>query len=183
MFPDAEITHRWADEDLGQNCGKLEYQDGEVISGFVDMNVIEAFEFACEAWGDDPNDMGYYKSADGERYLYCDNDQYDLVEVCGQTALFANERLTDNDIPQGLHRYDLRESDNGDGFAAIEPRVTVNHGGTIITAEPIDFGERGYIAFTDDTSPNFLGNQLTFREFISGDFEQSEDLNPGGIKL
>lgn len=177
MFPDVTINHKWADEDLGNNCGALEYLDGEVISDRMDMGDKEALEFACETWGYDLADMGYVLSADGERYIYTESHEYDLIEVCGQPALFTNERLTDGDIPKGLFRYDLRDSDDGDGFATLEANVAVNHGGTVITAEPIDLGEQGYIAFTDDTSPNFLGTETTFKGFMDGDFEQTGGMN------
>ena len=32
QFPDVRISHRWADEDLGCNCGERDYQDGEIVS-------------------------------------------------------------------------------------------------------------------------------------------------------
>lgn len=71
----------------------------------------------------------------------------------------------------------MRESDTGDGFATLEPHVKVNHGGSVIVNEPIDFGEQGYISFTDDTSPNFLGEHITLRQFMDGDFEQDGGMN------
>ena len=37
------------------------------------------------------------------------------------------------------------------------------------------FGSEGYIAFDDDTSPNFLGYELTPTEFMETDFTQSDD--------
>ena len=30
MYPNIEISHDWADEDFGQNCGNAEYKNGEV---------------------------------------------------------------------------------------------------------------------------------------------------------
>ena len=89
-------------------------------------------------------------------------------------ALFSNARMTDKDIPASLYCYHLREKDSGIGFATVEPKVAVNHGGSVITKEPIDFGDAGYIAFTDDTSPNFLGIDATFDEFMQGDFGQTQ---------
>lgn len=112
-------------------------------------------------------------------------DTYDLISLFGKPALFANERLTDADIPKGLYCYDIRHSDNGCGFATVEPKVTVNHGGSVITDEPIDFGKRGYIAFTKDTEPNFIGNEMTIGEYMRGEFEQSEteSQQTGGLQL
>ncbi|MCO7114027.1 hypothetical protein NIB75_19790 [Bacteroides uniformis] len=46
-------------------------------------------------------------------------------------ALFTDMRIDRNAVPEGLYAYDIRESDDGDRLATIEPTVMVNHGGTI----------------------------------------------------
>ncbi len=48
----------------------------------------------------------------------------------------------------------------------------MNHGGTVITKEPIDFGEAGYIPLTEDTEPNFTGESQSFGEFLRTDSQQ-----------
>ena len=108
-----------------------------------------------------------------------------MIELFGKPALFSNSRITQKDIPQGLYCYDLRHSDDGDRFCTVEPRVAVNHGGSVITDEPLDFGEKGYIAFTEDTEPNFLGQELTIAEYMRGEFEQTEAMEqtPGEMQL
>ena len=105
-------------------------------------------------------------------------EKYDVIEVLGQTALFSNGRIAQEDLPDGLYKYDLRHGDSGD-FVSVEPRVAVNHAGTIITKEPIDFGKAGYISFDDDSSPNFLGEEMTAEEFANTDFSQNENQNEG----
>ncbi len=178
MCPDAEITHRWADEDLGQNCGEIFYSDGLIDENIPDDGSKEAQDLAFEMWGETPEELGYALSADGSRYIYTECEEYDLIEICGQPALFDNGRFTDENTPAGLYHYDLRQSDTGDGFATIEPKVRVNHGGSVVMNEALDFGTQGYIALTDETSPNFLGEKLSLRQFLNGDFEQD-----GGVKL
>lgn len=114
-----------------------------------------------------------------------DSDEgLDVIEVLGQTALFSNERIAPEDLPEGLYKYDLREGETL-AFASVEPNVAVNHAGTIITKEPINFGEQGYIAFNDDTSPNFLGEHMSIEEFADADFSQDEDETQqiGGIQI
>lgn len=116
---------------------------------------------------------------------FCHEEQnneirYELIEVLDKKAIFTNERLKAEDVPEGLYCYHLRETDNGNGFAAIEPKVCVNHGGTIITSSPIDFGKDGYIAFDDDSSPNFLGDSITMQEYMQTDFEQEQS---GGMSM
>lgn len=34
MFPDIMLEHEWADEDIGQNCGRYSYQNGERIEEY-----------------------------------------------------------------------------------------------------------------------------------------------------
>ena len=86
-------------------------------------------------------------------------EKLDVIEVLDRRALFSNGHLMPEQIPEGLYAYDLRHSDDGSRFCSVEPRVGVNHGGTL------DFGEQGYISLDEDTEPNFLGEEMTAEEF------------------
>ena len=103
------------------------------------------------------------------------DEKLDVIEVLDRKALFVNGRLLPEEIPEGLYAYDLRESDDGDRFASIEPKVAVNHGGTVLMKEILDFGESGFIEFDEDSEPNFLGYTMTPQEFA--DEEQAEEEN------
>lgn len=61
---------------------------------------------------------------------------------------FTNARISRETIPNGLYAYDLREGDTGE-FCSIEEYVAVNHGGTIILNEPLDFAEKDHIILND----------------------------------
>lgn len=117
------------------------------------------------------------------------DEKLDVIEVLDRKALFSNGRILPEEIPEGLYAYDLRYSDEKGQFISIEPKVGVNHGGTVLMRELLDFREQGYLSFTDDTSPNFLGYDLTPREFMKTDFsqedEQAEENNMqlGGLNL
>ena len=79
---------------------------------------------------------------------------------------------------------DLRQSDDGERFGFIEKSVTVNHGGSVITKEPIDLGEKGFISLTDDSEPNFIGVTSTFTEFMSnGDCYSMEETEGLGMEM
>lgn len=112
------------------------------------------------------------------------DEKLEVVEVLGQTALFTNGRVTQKELPEGLYKYDLREGKSL-YFATIEPNVVANHAGTIITKEPIIFGEEGYIEFDNDSSPNFLGDHMSVEEFLNTNFDQDEDESQamGGMQL
>lgn len=107
-------------------------------------------------------------------------EKLDVIEVLDRRALFSNGRLMPEQIPEGLYAYDLRHSDDGGRFCAIEPKVGVNHGGTVLMRDILDFGESGYIPLDDDTEPNFLGDEMTPSEFAEEEV-QDETLQMGGM--
>ena len=184
MYPDIIFEHEWADEDIGVNCGRKCYSTGGCTEEYYPESEIEATEFAFRVWDYDPSDYDLMLNKTETAYINIENDEYDLISLFGKPALFTNERLTDADIPKGLFCYHLREGDDG-RFATVEAKVTVNHAGTVITDEPIDFGEQGYISFTEDTAPNFMGEEMTFGEYMQGEFEetQGESQQSGGMQL
>ena len=107
-------------------------------------------------------------------------EKLDVIEVLDRRALFSNGRLMPEQIPEGLYAYDLRHSDDGDRFCSIEPKVGVNHGGTVLMRDILDFGESGYIPLNEDTEPNFLGETMTVSEFAEEE-AQDEAMQMGGM--
>ena len=75
------------------------------------------------------------------------DEKMDVIEVLGRKALFSNGRILPEEIPEGLYAYDLRYSDEEGQFISIEPKVGVNHGGTVLMRELLDFREKGYLSF------------------------------------
>ena len=167
MFPDVEIEHEWADEDIGHNCGRYRYQNGVRIEEWLPETEREAIDLGCELMGLEPLDYGLALNAAGTGYVNLEDDEYEKIGLLGKTALFSNARLTDADIPEGLYCYHLRHSDDGGKFCSVEPRVGVNHGGSVILKEPLDFGKSGYIPLDEETSPNFSGERENFSDFLS----------------
>ena len=97
------------------------------------------------------------------------SDEFDCIEICGKFALFTDERLHPSDLPEGMHLYHLRQTDDGMNFATLEQTVFVNHGGSVLVREPIDLGKDGYIVLDDNTAPNFLGDTMTIQDYLSGE--------------
>ena len=63
MFPDIQIQHWWADEDMGCNTGYREYLNGAVTYGDYNDNCSnDAYETYVECWGE--TDC-LYKDEDG----------------------------------------------------------------------------------------------------------------------
>ena len=167
LFPDVEIEHEWADEDIGCNCGRYRYRDGVCAEEWFPETEREAVAFACSVMGAAPEAWGLALNVAGTGYIYLEDEKYERIELLGKPALFTNARLTDADVPAGLYCYHLRHSDNGSRFCSVEPRVGVNHGGSVLLREPLDFGKRGYLSFTAKTEPNFIGASETFADFLN----------------
>ena len=117
-------------------------------------------------------------------------DVFELMEVCGVKAIYADRRIDDSEVPKGLYRYDFREGKGADDvyFGTIEKDVKIDHAGSFITKEPLDLGTDGYIELEYDTEPNFLGEFMTAEEFANTDFPEDEEvdgepLQTGGMKL
>lgn len=186
MYPNIELTLEFADEDLGQNCGEMKFKDGDIFEEYIPQTGKEAIEFAARVWEYDLSDFQLHLNATGTDYIYTGESDYELIELFGKPALFTDERLTLNDVPLGLNLYHIRMSDDNGMFAALEPEVKVNHGGSVITSENIDLGEEGYIEFTDKTRPNFLGQGLSIDDYVTDNYtmdasETEEQL--GGMQL
>lgn len=113
-----------------------------------------------------------------------DDKQWEVVKVLGYKALFTNERIAAENVPEGMYRYDLR--DNGQGwFSSIEKSVKVNHAGTLLFTEDIELNAGEYIAFADGDSPNFLGYTMTVDEFQNKQKQeyQEQENQMGGMQL
>lgn len=109
-------------------------------------------------------------------------EELEVIEVLDHRALFSNGRIKPEHIPEGLHAYDLRHSDDGGRFCSIEPKVEVNHGGTVLMRDVLNFGKDGYIPLDDDTEPNFLGETMTVSKFV-GEETQDEVMRMNGMEV
>ena len=127
-------------------------------------------------------DYGVVSSANSPLYrlvpYYEPDESYELIEILDKPALFSNGRISESDLPEGLYKYDLRSGDETD-FVTLEKSVMVNHAGTVILKEPLDFGDKDYIPLDDDSSPNFTGERMTLDEFQQRNFEES--ITMGGM--
>ncbi|WP_455268604.1 LPD28 domain-containing protein [Ruminococcus sp.] len=175
MFPSVKLEHEWADEDIGMNCGRHVYYDGERIEEYYPESEMDRLEFAASVLDIQlEEDCGLYLNASETEYINIEyDDEYELIELFGQPALFTNNRITDADIPKGMYCYHIRHGDEGE-FVSKEKRTEVNHAGSVVTREPIDLGEQGYISFTEETSPDFKGEIMSLYEFWEYDPEQSQ---------
>ncbi len=74
-FPDAVITYRWADEDIGHNVGEVVIQNGNCLEDrSPEDGTKAAYEMAAEIMGEDLEDWGLTLSEDGSTYEWHDMD-------------------------------------------------------------------------------------------------------------
>ena len=94
------------------------------------------------------------------------DEQLQEIEIFDKPGLFSNSRLRDEDVPDGLYRYDLRGSDYDPGQPIlVEKTVIVNHAASVLMAEELDLGAGGRLELGEE-GLNFTGAELTVREFM-----------------
>ena len=179
MYPEVTIKHCWANEDLYQSCGSQTFLGGEMIDHDYPEADKEQLETAASIWGYTLKDYGLVENASRTSYVNIEDETYELVSVCGQPGLFSNEKLSENDIPYGLFLYHLRNVSNGEQLCAIESNETVDYSGSIVTGEPLDLGDKGFLIFDDNHTLNFMSENITFGQFLNGDFETKETISFG----
>lgn len=106
-------------------------------------------------------------------------EDFELMELFGQTVLFTNMRVDRSTVPEGLYAYDARHDDDCTGeICEIKPSVMVNHWGTIICKEPIELDIKWNSKFVDEGDYCYLGDSVKLDEYINTDYseEQSEGL-------
>ena len=190
-YPDIEMAYRWADEDFGTNLGERLYQDGEITDEYLPLPFSkEAYELAADIIGVDleSEDSDFSLSADESTYIYLEDDEYEAVEVLGNTVLFSDSRLSLSEIPKGMHLYFVNKSEDGRAFDSIELTAPSRGCGSIVTKEPIDFDKSGKITFDkeSDDCPNFIGESMSFRDYRDDNFnfeEEMHDTKTGGMGL
>jgi hypothetical protein len=87
------------------------------------------------------------------------NERFEEVEFLGKTALFTDSRVARDSVPEGLHRYEIRHTDDDWGEPCqLGYGILVNHFGTLITNEAIQLDPSGHLDFDADAI-NFLGTE------------------------
>lgn len=108
------------------------------------------------------------------------NEELQEIEIFDKPGLFSNGRLRDEDVPEGLYRYDLRGSDYDPGQPiTVEKTVVVNHAASVLMAEELDLGAEGRLELGEE-GLNFTGAELTVREFMEEQQQKNNALIHGG---
>lgn len=74
------ITHRWADEDIGRNCGEREYKPGEQMEEYIPLDESkEAYELAAGIQRCELSEYGLFLTEDGGGYEYREEEKQDIT--------------------------------------------------------------------------------------------------------
>ena len=93
-------------------------------------------------------------------------EKYNSVEVFGKPALFTEDRIDRDTLPDGLHAYDTRNENGFGDPVSVEDHVDVDFAGTLIVGEPITLPESGVLSLVDNEE-DFYGNggTLSVKDF------------------
>ncbi len=167
MYPDVEIEHEWADEDFGHNLGRVKYKGDTILEEYIPETMKEAYEFALKVHGyEDMETVGLSLNSTETNYIPIWRDELSVVQFQDKMFLFSESRKTADEIPKGFYCYECRTSDDQSFLATLEPNVKVNYGGTLITDEPIDFGEKSYIDLKEEPILFSDIDEVSFERFM-----------------
>lgn len=156
---------------MAELCGKTEQEVTEELAGVIFRNpVTQAWVTADEYLsGNVREKLATAETFAANHLEYQVNVEYEQlqeIEIFDKPGLFSNGRLRDEDVPDGLYRYDLRGSDYDPGQPIlVEKTVIVNHAASILMAEELDLGADGRLELGEE-GLNFTGAELTVREFM-----------------
>ena len=141
QYPQVELIHEWADEDIGHNCGRCIYRDGILQERYLPQSDLEGIQFAAEVMETDPADWGLYLNAAEDGYIEGWDSNYQLVEVQDQMGLFTPDRLDAGKIPMELFCYEL-QGKNG-SFSLSAAPVTEEFAGTLLLRQEVPMDPLG----------------------------------------
>lgn len=94
-------------------------------------------------------------------------ERFEEVEFLEKPALFSIARIRRDTVPEGLHKYDIRHTDNDWGKPCqIGYGVLVNHYGTLITNEAVQLDPDGFLSIDEDALNYTGGACATIAEYM-----------------
>ena len=95
-----------------------------------------------------------------------DAARYERADILGVDALYSEDWISPDKVPEGMYRYSLRGGREGDpGLpCAVENGVTVNFTGCLLTLEPLPIPESGALEIGGEDL-GFRGEEITAAEF------------------
>lgn len=93
-------------------------------------------------------------------------EEFERVELFGKPALFSPSRIYRSTVSKNLYHYELCDSDNKPGKPVAMKRIVgLNHTGTVITAEAVDFKGKEHRPLRGRI--NFLEHRSSQMDFLT----------------
>lgn len=118
-----------------------------------------------------------------------DTSDYQYLEVLDVEGVFTPLRIQRDTLPEGFHKYSLREGDES-FIGQVAKDVMVNHAGDFITKKPLDLGSTGARQLSEDDW-GFTDKSFDFEGFFGvkrsldcqiADANTKRDAQAGGPK-
>lgn len=104
-------------------------------------------------------------------------NRFTLANYKGRLVACTPRRLSPEDYPLGLFKYDIQSSDDGFDPVLIAPTIIVNHWGTMLSKKRISLDKCGYDKINNDLEfiELFLP-AISLAEFIKISAEKEAEL-------
>lgn len=156
--------------DIGLACKKLQYGDKEFVKSFEKnwkkyhsaRDVDDAYIKFIQTKEDSMTPQ-QEKVFDADPH----NWYFELIKLYGTPVLYTPGRIQNDNIPKGMHLYEVRSDDEGEGIMCeLSKRIMVNRWGTILSNKPIALDKDGYRDIDEDKDVEYMiAPAMTIKEY------------------
>lgn len=169
MFPSAEISHCWADEDLScANCGKHVYIAGQLVADLSPHSARARAEFSSDLWcADLADECGMCINGTETDYVRPEDICGELCVFGGKYGMWTNHLLRPEDVPKGLFLYYLSGKEEPCYVSPCAPKEDFM--ATVITKVPVYHRGHESATIDPDTDIKLTGSEISCSEFMERD--------------
>ena len=152
--------------------------DGLEITNLYNMDQSLSIKLK-KLWSGLPEnlDPSEYPTTTFKLVRYLQDRDGSKIERSKEDVLFTQERLTDEDVPEGLHTYHLRENLSRDPQSYIEKVAADDFAATIITRDMLDFNGQKSIALIPSEHIEFSGKEIDLLSFLNNDLSNLHEIS------
>lgn len=180
--PDIEVTIRWADEDIGSNCGKYVFRGGEITEEYYPESKVEAIAYGEEILGVSVEDYGLFLNEAGTDYISVwDCGKLSVAEFQGNQVGYSPEMFTPENTPKPLCRYYVSAENGGFRLSAVLPDESAFQG-TILAHHSLDLHQSGIPLSKEDFEDMKNGDEVSLYDYLANS-NYIQDQSPFGFTL
>ena len=174
-----QVTHWWGDLHLFRFVTGVKIEDA---NNMLDKS-LKAISMTREEFGEF---KFTYRRTLIDKMKDLMPPKYEAVIIFNKPMLFTNLRLDEENVPEGMHRYDIRDGGMDGNMRELKNYVAVNHWGTVLSRDALEpqtvngkemTSENGIVMTDDDY--NYTGEEFTVDQFLENyDYLVSEYCEP-----